>query len=87
MRGMTRAITGGALMKFLMLVAGLVVLMASALADIVGFGDRIAFGRLQAAGVIGGLAVFAIWLIMQLRRERPGPLPAADATVEQHSAT
>ena len=53
------------------LIIGVLILMASLLADIIGLGDDPGFGRQQTIGTIGGAVVTAVGLYLTIRANKP----------------
>ncbi len=57
----------------ILLVVGIGLLLASLLADVIGIGDNVGFGRQQMMGTAAGAIVAAIGLFLVLKGKRPLP--------------
>ena len=75
-------------MKIILIAVFLTGALLAASADILGFGDGIAFGRLQIAGVMGGiiLSLLVPWFRWHQRRQPAGPA-AADMSVDRRETS
>ncbi len=57
--------------SIILIVAGLGLLAASLLADVIGIGDDAGFGMQQTMGTVAGLAMAAIGLYLLRRKTKP----------------
>lgn len=72
-------------MKTVLLAAALIGAVVAAMADVAGYGDGYAFGRLQCAGTFGGLilAMFVPWFRFSQRRRELRPMAVDGVVVER----
>jgi hypothetical protein len=63
---------GGKTAGIVLLVVGIVVLLLSLLADVIGVGGNPIFGRNQIMGTIAGAIVTVVGLVLTLRKQSSG---------------
>ena len=56
--------------SIILLVLGIGLLVASLLADVIGIGDDVGFGRQQTMGTIAGAIVTAVGLFLTLKKPK-----------------
>lgn len=68
-------------MKVALIVVGVISILLFSMADVFGYGDQIAFGRVQTAGTVVGipLALAGIVLMMMSKKESGKPMAAESA--------
>lgn len=76
---------GVVVMRIVLIAVGIVIILVSLLADVAGYGDGLAFGRLQLAGTFGGIILLLLvpWFRFHQRRRAEKLAMAAGAGGEK----